>query len=228
MAAEVCAGAIVIGIAASGVDAAPVVRAARVHAVLTSPIACDVEAAYTIQTDQPARIPFTLQTFDGTQVELSAVNGAAAAGFMLQHSGKTTVFAAQLASGSHTTTLRYHVTQASAWAYRCPIWLPAVPTDGRPGTVGLQVEWPSGATLTGATLPPLQRSQAGGSSSLSHVPAFVRVPYAAASDAQSASSWDVTRVMDAATVGVLLGASLVWLVVRERRRRRASSPAQGL
>ena len=139
----------------------------------------------------------------------------------LQHSGKTTVLSAQLAAGSQTTTLRYHVTQASAWAYRCPIWLPAVPTDGRPGAVNLQVELPSGATLTGATLPPMQRSEAGGSSSLAHVPAFVRVPYAAQGRVSIAPGEDVTRVMDAATVGVLLVASLVWVVVRERRRRRA-------
>jgi len=219
--------ACLLGTAATVANAAPVVRAARVHAVLTSPTACDVEAAYTIQADQPAPIRFTLQTFDGTQVELSAVNGAGVAASQVQPTGKTTVFSTQLTGGSQTTTLRYHVTQASEWAYRCPIWLPAIPTDGRPGAVSLQVEWPSGATLTGATLPPLRQTQTGGSSSLANIPAFVRVPYSAAGDPHPASSWDVTRVMDAATIAVLLGSSVLWLVVRERRRRRAPVVARG-
>ena len=215
------------GTAATAANAAPVVRAARVHAVLTSPTACDVEASYTIQADQPASIRFTLQTFDGTQVELSAVNDATVTASLVQRTGKTTVFSTQLTGGSQTTTLRYHVTQASEWAYRCPIWLPAIPTDGRPGAVSLQVQWPTGATLTGATLPPLQDMQTGGSSSLANIPAFVRVPYAVAGDPHPASSWDVIRVLDVATVAALLGSSVLWLVVRERRRRRRPVVARG-
>jgi hypothetical protein len=207
---------------AEPVAAATVVRGAQVHVVLTSPTSCDVDAAYTIQTDRPGPVPFTLQTFDGTKVELSVANDAAVPASDLRQSGKTTVFSAQLqGAGTQSTTLRYRVTQAPAWAYRCPIWLPAVPTDGRPGTVRLEVEWPAGASITGSTLPPLQRAESRGSSSLSHIPAFVRVPYVGAGETRSAlTGWDVTRVMDVATTVVLLGSSLVWVVLRERRRRR--------
>ena len=224
MAAELCATAIVMGIAATGVDAAPVVRAARVHAVLTSPIACDVEAAYTIQTDQPARIPFTLQTFDGTQVELSAVNGAAVTAPRSSTRARRPCCPRSWPPDRRQPRFAITSRRRQSGRIAVPIWLPAVPTDGRPGAVSLQVEWPSGATLTGATLPPLQRT-ADGRVVLARSCSRVRARAVCRSrQSEHAPGWDVTRVMDVATVGVLLVASLVWLVVRERRRRRA--PAQ--
>jgi hypothetical protein len=224
-----CGCALVVLTAAVRADGAPVVRAAQIHAVFASPTSCDVEAAFTIESDKPAAVPFSLQTFDGTRVDLSSANGAAVPASELQHVGTTTVWAAHPSgAGRVTTTLRYRATQSSEWAYRCPIWLPAIPTDGQPGTVRLQVEWPAGAVQTGSTLPPLSRTPAGGTSMLAHVPAFVRVPFVGAGESRSAlTAWDVTRFMDVATVVTLLGASLVWLVVRQRRRRRTPAAARG-
>ena len=212
------------------VAAAPVIHGAQIEIVLTSPTSCEVDADYTIQIDRPGPVPFTLQTFDSTRVELSSVNGVPAAESDIQHSGKTTVFTAQFgAAATEHTRLRYRVTQGADWAYRCPIWLPAVPTDRRSGTVNLRVAWPGGASIAGTTLPPLQRTQTGGSSSLAHIPSFVRVPYLTAGETQSAlSGWDVSRVVDAAATVFLAGASLVWLGLRERRRRRPPAVARGI
>ena len=221
--------ALVAWSAAHTIDAAPIVRGAQVHVVLTSPTACDIDATFTIQTDRPAAVPFSLQTFEGARVELTSLNGLAVPAGDLQRSGRTTVFAVHLSgSGNETTALRYRVAQAPDWAYRCPIWLPAVPTDGRPGAVRLQFEWPTGASLTGRTLPPLSRSGTGGASSLSHVPAFVRVPFVVTGGSQLARrDWDLTAIMDAATLVALLAASLVWVAARGRRRGRAPDGARG-
>jgi hypothetical protein len=229
VAALVCGGVLFTVSVARDAAAAPVVNGANVHVVLTSPTSCDVEAAYTIQVDRPEPIPFTLQTFDGTHVELVSVNGAAVASADLQHSGKTTIFSARPAvPGTLTTNVRYRVTQTSEWSYRCPIWLPAVPTARRPGGVAVQVELPAGVAVAGTTMPPLRRTQSGGVASLSHIPSFVRVPFLAPGEPRSGvTGWDVSRIVDVATIVVLLGSSLVWLALRERRRRRTPAVARG-
>ena len=64
-------------------------------------------------------------------------------------------------------------------------------------------------------MPAFTWSDGVGTTTLGHLPAFVRVPYAA--DGGSAP-WNLARLMDGVSIGVLVVASLLWLL-RSRRTR---------
>jgi len=107
---------------------------------------------------------------------------------------------------------RYRSTQSEDRAYRCPIWLPAVPTDGLSRTVRVEVDLPS-SVLPSGSMPAMTWTGTHGTTILGHVPAFVRLPYAAQGETPR---WDIAQVMDAAAVAAFAGASALWIWRRRR------------
>jgi hypothetical protein len=107
--------------------------------------------------------------------------------------------------------LRYSV-QRSAEQDKCPLWVPAAPADGVSRAVRIRVELPPGMSPR-STMPAFAWNAAGGETTLGHIPAFVRVPYAPAG---ASSAWEVVTVMDAATLVVFASASGIWIWRRRR------------
>lgn len=102
--------------------------------------------------------------------------------------------------------------QRSATDDRCPLWVPVSPADGRSRAVRISVELPPGMSARG-TMPAFTWSGSTGTTTLGHIPAFVRVAYGAGSEPVA---WDITTAMDALAVFVFAGASGVWLWRRKR------------
>jgi hypothetical protein len=117
--------------------------------------------------------------------------------------------------GSHRYELQYRVVQTKEWAYRCPVWLPAVASDGRARSVDIEVTLPPAARPAGGSFPAFRWDGGTGRATLGNLPAFVRVPYVAAGESRPPVR-DLGRTMDLVAVGVLLAGS-AWWVVRRRR-----------
>lgn len=187
----------------------PAVVSADIRISVTSPTSCEVTMALRVEgtTDVEHRI----ESFDDAVVHLEAVRGARPV-VGPQAIGRTQAVVLRLEQSDYQ--LRYRAVQGSARRDRCPVWVPAVPSTGQLGTVRMSVRLPDDSQPSGS-MPALTWSGPVGTTSLAHVPAFVRVPYSARG---TAAVWDVSRVMDGLAVTVFVGASLVWLWWRRRRR----------
>lgn len=193
----------------SAAEAAPVLREARADIRFTAPTACDVRL--TVLVDGAAEVTHRLDVRSGTQVVFEGVDGAAVAAEPADI-GLTRALTVRPESGAYT--LRYGVTLPADRAYRCPVWLPTTPADGRSRAVVLRVTLPEGATPS-STMPVFQWTGGTGEAVGGHLPAFVAVPFAAAGEPRP---WDVSRVMDGAAIGTLVAGTLLWL--RRARARR--------
>ena len=67
--------------------------------------------------------------------------------------------------------------------------------------------------MHGDTMPAFTWTGSHGSTTLGSLPAFVRVSYAAAGESPG---WSVGQVMDVVAIGVLAGASGIWVWRRRR------------
>lgn len=201
---------IVVGAALA--EGAPVLREARAEIRLASPTTCAVSLTLTVEG--VADVTHRIDLRPGTRVDLLGVDGGAAVAPPTDI-GRTRALTVR-AAGPYT--LRYDVALPDDRAYHCPIWLPVVPADGRSRAVALQVTLPEGATASG-TMPVFRWAGAAGVATSGHLPAFVVVPYAGPGEPRP---WDVSRVMDAVTLGTLAVATLLWM-----RRARARRPAAG-
>ncbi len=181
--------------------AAPVLTAADVQVAVTSPLACAVTLAVTID-GAPPTVEHRLEVLEGARATLDGLDGAAAAPPAAV--GRT--LALQVTPSSATYTLRYRVTQPEAGAFRCPVWLPVTPADGRSRAVRVAATLPEGAAAVG-TFPAFAWRGTTGTVTLGHVPAFVRVPFAGA---DVTPPWNLARLMDGVSLGVLAAASLLW------------------
>lgn len=149
-----------------------------------------------------------IEARDDTQIQLSGVRGAR----QVQEPrtvGRTQSLVLEPAAAGHEVA--YSV-QRSATDDRCPLWVPVSPADGRSRAVRISVELPSG-TMPRVTMPAFAWNGSTGTTTLGHVPAFVRVAYGPAGDAMT---WDVSTVMDALAGFVFAGASGIWLWRRRR------------
>lgn len=182
--------------------ATPTVRSARVTVAVTSPSTCDVSMALTVDGGSP--VEHRLQAFGGTKVELTALRGARQLGDV-RTVGQT--HAILIEPDDPEYLLAYHVSLPADFQYRCPLWLPIVPTTGRPGAVQLDVDIPAGSR-SGDTLPAFAWAGTHGTASLAHLPAAVRTTYG---PADSRRGWTLARTMDAVTLAVFAASSLVWL-----------------
>jgi hypothetical protein len=194
-------------LASTSVLAAPVVRAADVKITVISPRSCDVTMVLAL--DGGAEVDHRIETFEGTRIELAAVRGARHVGDV-RTIGRTQSLVLQPEAESYEFS--YHAVQPEDRAYRCPIWLPAVPTDGRSRVVHLDIDVPATAT-PGASMPAFTWTGAHGTATLGHIPAIVRIPYASPGEAPG---WGINAIIDALAVAAFAAATAVW-VWRARR-----------
>jgi hypothetical protein len=189
-----------------------VLRAADVNVTMRSPTSCDVTMALTIEgaEDIDHRV-------DAAQVELRQVIGARTVGEM-RAVGRTQSLvlrpeqapAIRPVDGGYE--IHYRVQIADGRAFRCPLWLPTIPTDGQSRAVSLKVDLPAGSQPSNS-MPALKWTGGHGEVTVGHLPAFVHVPFAPEG---SARAWTMSQTMDALTLAVLLGASAIWVWWRHR------------
>lgn len=198
-----------IGLALVGVraEAAPVLRSADAQVALTLPTSCAVEL--TLSVDGASEIEHRIEVGSGVRIELLEIRGAEQLGEP-REIGRTR--ALNVRPASDTYTLRYRVELPAARAYRCPLWLPTAPADGRSRDVRLRVRLPAGATPSG-TLPTFTWVGGEGTAALGHLPAFVHVPYGTP---DAPAPLNAARVMDIAAIATLVGATLFWARRRPR------------
>ena len=188
--------------ASSVVCAAPVLRSADVRITITSPTSCEVTMAIAIE--RGSDVDHRIEAFEGSRVELAAIRGAR------QVDGVRAIGRTQslvLRPDGESYEFRYLAVQPPERAHRCPIWLPAVPTDGRSKAVRIDVDLPA-RTTPGASMPAFTWTGARGSAALGHLPAFVLVPYTPEGNARA---WGIAAMMDAFAIAVFAGATAVWI-----------------
>lgn len=191
--------------------AAPVVTAATIRIVVTSPTSCEVTIA--LRLEGASEIEHRIESFDGSEVELQELKGARSAGEP-RRVGRTRVLTLRLDRPDYE--LRYRAMQNADRAERCPLWIPSAPTTGQLETVRIDVQLPDGGR-PGGTMPALAWTGSTGTTRIGHVPAFVRAPYSAAGEA---AGWNLLQVMDAVTVATFAAASGIWVWRRRRVRAR--------
>jgi len=192
---------------ASAAIAAPVLRNADVHITVTSPTSCEVRIALTV--DGIREIDHRVDAAAASRTELIETRGAQRVG-EVRAIGRTQSLV--LRPDQPAYEFSYRVRQPEDLRDRCPIWLPAVPADGRSRAVRLQVELPPG-TRPGGSMPAFAWSGNQGSARLGHLPAFVRVPYAPEG---VTPGWSIGSIMDAVAVLAFAVASAVWAWRRRR------------
>jgi hypothetical protein len=190
----------------------PVLRAAGVNVTMTSPVSCDVVMHLTI--DGAGEIDHRL---DATRFELREVAGAQQVGGV-RTIGRTQSLLLRPGPASAQRPLeggyqiRYRAELPEGREFRCPLWLPAVPADGRSRAVSLSVDLPAG-TQPSDSMPALTFADTHGETTLGHLPAFVHVRFAPPG---AGPAWSVARTMDAVALTVILGASAIWVWWRRR------------
>lgn len=190
---------------------APVLQSAVGQVRFLSSAICQV--ALTSVVGGAATMEHRIEVTPGTQVEMIALRG----GSMERRPadvGRTRAIVVRPAGGEYT--LDYRVSLPPDRVYRCPLWLPAAPADGRSRNVRIEVTIPDGASAAG-TMPSFAWTGSVGTTTVGHLPSFVLVPFAAPG---SPRPWDVSHLMDTVALTTLVLASLVWL-----RRARARRPA---
>ena len=176
-------------------------RRADVKITVTSPTSCEVTVAMAIE--RGSDLDHRIETFEGSRIELTAIRGAQQVD-AVRAIGRSQSLV--LRPDAESYELRYRVVQPPGRAHRCPIWLPAVPTDGRSKVVRVDVDLPA-ATVPGASMPALTWTGAHGTAALGHLPAVVLVPYTPEGNAHG---WGIDAMMDAFAIALFAGATAVW------------------
>jgi hypothetical protein len=183
------------------VRAAPVLRSADLRITVTSPTSCEVTMALAI--DGGSDIDHRIESLDGGRIELAVIRGARQVDDV-RAIGRTRSLVLRPDAASYE--FGYRAEQPQGRAHRCPIWLPAVPTDGRSKAVRIEVHLPA-AAIPAASMPAFTWTGGRGAVTLGHVPAVVIVPYTAEGEARG---WGIDSLMDAFAVAVFAGATAVW------------------
>ena len=187
--------------------AAATVTGADVRVTFDSPTSCTVAMALGVDADT---VEHRIEIADGTSVEQLDIAGARRIG-ETKEVGRTRALVLEPESDRYS--LNYRVTQPASRASRCPLWIPTTPTAGRGRVVRITVRVPPGATARG-TMPTFEWDGDEGTAAISHLPAFVRVPFALAGEP---APWNVARIMDATAIATLLAATVIWTRRRSRR-----------
>jgi hypothetical protein len=194
---------------------AAVLKEATFDVVFTSPSHCRVTASFAMEDVEV--IEHRLVVREGAAPTLSGIDGSVASVGDPAASGRSlSIRLRGKAPGDQRYRLRYEVSQASA-KYRCPLWLPTIPSAGRSQDVTISVSLPEGAVRAGGTLPAFSWEGERGTARVSHVPAFVRVPFGMDGAAAGAAGLDINRLMDLIAIVALALGSVVF-AWRQRRR----------
>lgn len=207
--------------AAAGPAGAATLDAADARIAFTAPAACRVEIAFTIAAGEAGTVEHRLFLDGDARVEEVSVESALATADAPVRRGAAALLEMRLPGrGRHAYRLAYRVDQHAAARFRCPLWLPAAPTQGTGGRVRLAVTLPPRAVPLGGAFPRLVWDRGTGRVALAHMPAFVRVPFAGPDEPWSfAAGLGVDRSMEIVAVGLLAAAWAAWLRLRRRRRR---------
>lgn len=194
--------------------AANVLREAQVRIAMADPVTCEVTEAIALALDHGGDIEQRLQRLEGSRVELLRISGAEQTAAP-RRIGVTEALVIRFpTAGDFRYEVRYRVRQPDEWAYRCPLWVPAVASDGRSRSVEIEVTLPPAARPAGWSFPAFQWTGGTGRITLGNLPAFVRLPYLAPGEARPPTR-NLGRIMDVAAVGVLL-AGTAWWIARRR------------
>jgi hypothetical protein len=192
---------------AASAPAAPVLRDAAVSITITSPISCEVSMMLTV--DGAGDVDHRVEAFAGSRIELVDTRGASVVG-AVRTIGRTQSLVLRPEQPHYE--FRYRAQQPADVVGRCPVWLPAVPTDGRSRAVSIRVQLPPGAT-PGPSMPAFDWTGTQGSTRIGHLPAFVRVPYAPQGEVPG---WSIGQLMDGAAIVVFGAAMGIWAWRRKR------------
>jgi hypothetical protein len=195
------------GLPPANVDAAPVLRRGDIRIAFPAPASCDVTMALTVEGG--VEIDHRVEVMPGTRVILVEMRGASQVGD-LRTVGRTQSLVVRTEGAAYQ--LHYRVQQPNDRADRCPLWLPIVPTEGRPDAIRLEVALPP-STAAASSFPAFTWSDTHGVATLAHVPAFVRARYVAAGEPPP---WDITRTMDAMALVAFAAATGLWMRYRRR------------
>ena len=200
----------------SGVlGAAPTLREATLKVTFINSSTCEVDAGFRVAHGATATLEHRLQLFEGTSVEVLEISGATPLR-PAYTSARTQVLDLQTPSpDADSYRVRYRVVQLEERAYRCPLWLPTAPSDGRSLGVQVAVRLPAGATPSGGGFPAFRWAESEGVARLGHIPAFVRVPFNQAGHA-AIHSWNINRLMDGTAI-LLLVVGMAGFIWRKRR-----------
>ena len=192
---------------AQGVETTPLLRSGDIRITMVSAISCEV--TMTLTAEGVSHLDHRIEAFEGSQVDLIDVQGARQVGDT-QTVGRTRSLV--LRPLESTYQFRYRVVQPAHRDHRCPLWVPAAPTDGRSRAIRLEIEIPA-STIAGRSMPAVSWTGTRGSGTLGHVPAFVRIPFSSAGEP---AEWDISRTMDVVTMTLFVGASALWFWRRKR------------
>ena len=168
--------------------AAPVLRSAEVQIAITSPTSCEVVLSLVV--DGAAQVEHRIAAAEGSRIELLDVRGAQQAADV-RAIGRTQALVLRPDGASYG--FRYRVVQPDAQTERCPIWLPTVPTDGRARSIRFAATVPPGSTA-GWSMPSFTWTGTHGTATLGHLPAVVRIAYAAEGEPRR---WSIAELIDA-------------------------------
>jgi hypothetical protein len=197
---------VLLALVSSPVHASPVLRSADIRVAIRSAQLCEITMSLAV--DGATTIDHRIATMDGSRIELVAVHHAR----QVQGPrvvGHTLSLALEAAADGYQFAYSVH---RPATQDRCPLWIPAAPADGESRAVRITVELPSGMSPAG-TMPALTWNGTVGTTTLGHIPAFVRVPYAPSGES---ATWDVSAAMDVMTIVVFAVASSIWIWRRRR------------
>lgn len=168
--------------------------------------ACDVTMTLAVSGNSP--IDHRIEAAGESSIHLSTVRGAGQP-TAPRTIGRTLLLTLEPRAGEYEFA---YTVQRLRSPYRCPLWVPAAPADGVSRQVRIGVELPVGTSARG-TMPAFTWKGTMGTTTLGHIPAFVRVPFAP--DGRS-EIWDVSMIMDVLTLVVFAGASGIWIWRRQR------------
>jgi hypothetical protein len=209
------AGALALGgiTAADGADLT--ISRADLAVTFNSPTQCHVRLRATIEGPRDRAVEHRLMVYEGTQVTGPRIAGATSS-TSISRIGRT--LALVLSDREATHVIEYDVAQPPEGRFRCPVWLPTVPSKVGPGRVHLLVTLPPGATLAGSRFPLLAWSGGRGEGLLGDLPSIVRTTFSRpGEELRGIERIDPGRMTDLAAVGMLITASLVWALGRRRR-----------
>jgi hypothetical protein len=187
---------------------APVLRSADIRIAIDSSNTCTVTMTLTV--DGGGALDHRIAAVDDTRIDLSGVRGAR----QLQELRTVDRTHSLILDAPPSAYEVAYSVQRPVGQDRCPLWVPAAPADGVSRAVRISVELPPGMSSR-STMPAFTWTGSTGTTTLGHIPAFVRVAFAAAGDS---TPWDAATAMDALAMLAFVGASGIWAWRRSRRR----------